>query len=361
MPHDLSSFESTGLAGGANAVLARRPYIATHGRHKGQAVVAHDTGRKDESGNPIYIEKPIQTNASTLRKDEWVDLEDTLIESARERLVIIDDLRGLGLTYNVGGLGTIISEWESSSELTDAEITMDGESKADKDRQQFNLNGVPIPVIQKPFSIGERMLLASRTRGASLDVTTGTEAARSVARTSESLVINGANIGASNSGGQRYNIPGLLTFPGRATMTISDWSDPAVTPQMILSEILQMVQLLETQQRHYGPFHLYIPGDVVFRFREDFKEFGDKNLMQRVLDEDAIRAVRVSDVMPSGNVSMVQMERSVIDLAVAADLTTVQWQSGSGWTNHFQVFAAWAPRFKQDYDGRTGILHGSVA
>lgn len=342
------------------AVLSKRPYIAINGRCKGQSVIAVNTGRKDESGNPIYAERPIHTNA-TLRKDEWIDLEDQVIEAARERLVIVDDLIQAGLTYNVGGLGTIISEWETASEMTDADITMDGESKADKDRQEFGLKGVPIPVIQKPFNIGERSLLASRTRGAALDVTSGTEAARAVARASERMIFNGANIGAVSSAGDKYSIPGLTTFADRATFTIQNWAAGTVTPEQIFADILAMIKKLETDERHFGPFHLYIPGAYASRFREDFKAHGTRTLMQRTLDEDSIAAVRVSDVLATGNVVLVQMTRSVLDLAIASNVTTVQWQSGSGWTNHFQVYAAWAPRLKSDFDNRTGILHGTTA
>jgi uncharacterized linocin/CFP29 family protein len=357
------TFLNSGLSGGENAVLAKRPYIATNGRHAGHPVVTVNTGQLDQSGNPIYAEKPINANA-TLRKDEWIDLEDQIIEAARERLVIVDDLIGAGLTYNVGGLGTIISEWETASEITDAEITMDGETKNNKDRQEFGLNGVPIPIIQKDFSIGERQLLASRQRGAALDVTTGTEAARSVARRSEQMVFFGANIGASNSAGNSYSIPGLTTFPTRETFTISNWAlegTAGVTPEEIFGEILQMVQKMETEQRCYGPFTLYIPGAYAYRFRQDFKEFSDKTLMDRVTDEDVISRVRVSDVLTGGNVLLLDMNRRYIDLAIASDVTTVQWQSGSGFTNHFKTYAAWAPRIKADFDGRVGILHGSVA
>jgi len=346
-----------GLASGENAMLARRPYI----NNQGQSVISHNTGQMDSNGQFVYKEKQINTNA-TLRKDEWINLEDTIIESFRERLVIVDDLQSAGLTYNAGGLGTMISEWETGSEITDAEITMDGESKADKDRQEFGLAGVPIPVIHKEFTIGERMMLASRQRGAGLDVTTGTEAARAVARVSEAMVFNGANIGAVRSAADSYSIPGLTTFASRETYTISDWSDATnVTTETIFAEILEMVQALETNQRKYGPFTIYIPGAYAFRFRQDFKEFSDKTLMERVTDEDVIARVRVSDVLSTGNVVMVEMNRSVIDLAIASDIATVQWASGSGWTNEFQVYAAWAPRLKTDYDGRCGILHATTS
>lgn len=355
----ISTMENAGLSGGINGILSKRPYIATAGRNAGHPCITVHTGQTDQSGNPVYAEKQITTNA-TLRKDEWIDLEGEIIEAARERLVIVDDLIQGGLTYNVGGLGTIISEWETMSEMTDAKITMDGESVDEKDQQAFGLNGVPIPVIGKSFSIGERMLLASRQRGAALDTTQGVEAARAVARVSENMVFNGANIGASNSSGQRYTIPGLLNSPGRGTDTINDWADSGTTAQDILDDVLSMIKVAETQERHYGPFTLYIPGVWAYRLREDFKANSDKTLEQRILEISVISRIRVADALPAKNVLLIQMEKQVLDLAIASDITTVQWQSGSGWTNHFQTFAAWAPRFKQDYDGHSGIVHGSL-
>ena len=355
----LTAFNTSGLPSGENATLAKRPYIATNGQHAGRPVIVVNTGQFDQSGNAVYAERPINTNA-TLRKDEWIDLEDQVITSARSRLVVIDDLIAGGLTYNVGGLGTIISEWESASEMTDAQITMDGETVNNKDRQSFTLNGVPIPIIQKDFTIGERMLLASRQRGAGLDVTSGAEAGESVARASESMVFFGASIGASNSAGNSYSIPGLTTFASRETGTISDWSNPAVTAETILAEILAMVSALETAQRSFGPYNLYIPGAYASRFREDFKANSDRTLMDRVLAEEVISKVRISDVLTTGNALLVDMNRRYIDLAMASDLTTVQWQSGSGFTNNFKSYAAWAPRIKSDYDGRCGVYHGTV-
>lgn len=348
--------------GGENSVLEQRPYISTNGKLKGQKVVSYNTGQLDENGFPVYAEKlSLTANASTLRKDEWINLDDRIQEAARERLVVVEDLMAAGLTYNVGGLGTIISEWEEASEMTDAEVTMDGESKADKDRQNFDLAGVPVPIIQKPFSIGQRMLMSSRQRGAGLDVTQGVEAARAVARVSESIVFNGSNIGASDSAGNKYTIPGLTNFAGRGTYTISDWSNAGTSNETILTEILAMINVAETQERHFGPFNLYIPAAYAARFRQDFKANSDKTLMMRALEIDAISKIRVSDVLATGNVVLVEMSAGTIDLAIASDLTTVQWQSGSGWTNHFQTFASWAPRIKQDYDSRCGVVHGTTA
>lgn len=333
----------------------QQPYINA----KGQSCIQVNTGQLDRQGQPVFKEQLINTNA-TLRKDEWINLDQQILTSARERLVIVSDMMSAGLTYNAGGLGTMIAEWESASEITDAEIAMDGESKSNKDRQEFTLNGVPIPVVRKEFTIGQRALLASRTRGAALDITTGAEAARAVARASEKMVFNGTTMGAVKSATNSYTIYGLTNYPNRATATIADWANPATTPETILANIFAMVKELETNQRRFGPYRLYIPGAYLSRFREDFKANSDKTLMERVLDEASITDVRASDVLAVGNVVLVQMTSDVLDLAIASDLTTVQWQSGSGWTNNFQTYAAWAPRLKSDYDNRCGICHGSV-
>lgn len=345
-----ASLELSGLS-----VASKRPYINS----RGESVVVVNTGQLDNEGQPVYREQKIAINA-TLRKDEWRRIDDQVLEAFRERLVIVDDIRAAGLVHPVGGLGVLISEWEKSSEITDAELSMDGESQVDQDRQEFGINGVPIPVIQKPFRISERVLLASRTRGAGLDVSTGLEAARAVARTSEKLVFFGSNIGNQTIDGQNYAISGLTNFANRALASMGDWSSGTFTPEQILADILNFVRIMETQERRFGPFTVYVPGAYAWRFRQDFKALGERTLMERVMAEPAIAAVRFSDVLPAGQVLMVQLTSDVLDLAMASDVSTIQWASPSGWTNFFQVFAAWAPRLKSDFDGHSGILHATV-
>lgn len=364
MRHDLSTLAAMGLDGGEGAILAKRPYINA----RGALVVDVPAGFDHAKGQKLYRQREIATPGNfnvnaTLRKDEWLSLDLEILESYRERLVIVEDLRAAGMTQNVGGLGVMISEWENASEITDAAIDMNGEppGTGKKDRQAFNLVGVPIPVIHKEFDIGERVLMASRTRGASLDVTTGLEASRACARTVEGMFFNGVAgvLGASNSAGNVYTLYGLTNFPSRIQFSsLSDWSDPATSQETILDEILEMITVLESNRR-YGPFSLYIPADVSFQFYGDYKSESDKTLMQRVMEDPRIKAVRVADTLDAGNVCMIEMTKSTLDIAEAAPESNIQWASGSGWTNHFQTFAALAPRLKTDYDGRCGILHGT--
>jgi len=357
---EISMFVGSGFET-ENRILSKRPYVNS----RGQAVVAFNTGKRDKDHKFIYREKILQTNA-TLRKEEWVELEEQLLESFRERLVGVEDLRNAGLVHPVGGLGVLVSEWETGSEITDAGITMDGESLSEEDRQEFGLEGVPIPIIQKRFRIGERVLLASRMRGAALDLTTGTEAVRAVARTSENMLFYGTNIGTTRSVNRVYQVYGLTTHPDRALATISDWSLPSVTGETILREILAMITVMEVDHRRFGPFVLYIPADFSSRFAEDFKTNSDKSLRTRVLEDPRVRDIRVADALhgtshaDGADVVLVQQTSDSVDMAVGSDISTVQWASGSGWTNYFQVFTAWAPRIKTDFDGRAGVLHATV-
>lgn len=347
------------LAGGENAYLAKRPYVANEGPNRGRPVIAFNTGRRDKDGKPIYAEKAIQGNATTLRKDEWINLEDAILTAAEERLVIVDDLRSAGMTYNVGGLGVQIAEWETVDQMTEASATMDGDTVGEKDRVGYGLDGVPIPIIHKDFQISERALLASRTRGSDLSVDNAYAAGRVVAEKSEDMIFNGLNIGGVP--GSSYRVYGLLNKPNRPVQLISDWSAGGTSAETVLSEINSMISELETEQRVFGGLTLYIPTAYAAKFRADFKANSDKTLRQRVLEIPEIVDVKVADRLTAGNVVLIQMNRRTMDLAIAADLTTVNWQSGSGFTNFFKTYAAWAPRIKVDANGRFGYIHGATS
>lgn len=347
----MTIYNPEGLPTSIDGVMAKRPFINS----KGQPVIAVNTGRVDSKGQPIYANQFVAN--ATLRKDEWVRLDTQLIKAAQERLVIIDDLRRKGLVYSVGGLGTMVAEWETQSEMTDAGITMDGESVVEKDRPDFGLDGVPIPIIHKDFSIGDRQLQASRSRGAGLDVTAGEAMARAVARTSESMIFNGSSLGEVAG----HRIYGLLNKPNAPIQQINDWSASGTTGADVLADVLSLVNELETQHRRYGPFTLYVPAGFAAKMREDFKANGDRTIQDRLLATGVIESIRVSDVLEANTVVLIQLTSDVIDLAVASDITTIQWSSGSGFRHHFKTFAAWAPRIKTDYDSHFGYIIGSTS
>lgn len=292
------------------------------------------------------------TNA-LLQKDEWIAYDSAVRQVATIRLAGIMDLRNQGLVFNAGDLGSTIAEWDSASDMTAAEINMAGVTMTEKDSQAFTLNGVPIPVVRKDFQINVRRLLASRRQGQGVDVTGAQTATRLVAERSEDMLFNGVSI---TTGG--YTVYGYTNHPDRATGSLgNDWDLPATTGEQVVDDVLAMINALEAK-KHYGPYMLYVPGNFWSKLKEDYSaNKGDNTIIDRIRAISQIIDVKVADQLADDNVVLVQMTSDVVDLAIAQDVMTVQWERGDGMQTNFAVLAAWAPRIKPDFNGELGIAH----
>ena len=126
----------------------------------------------DPKEDKSYRTMELGINAATLRRDEWKRLDDALVEPARYRLGGVDDLISKGLVYNLGnGMGTTILEWHDVSDAGEAEITMNGVSRAKNDRPVYQHNYLPIPIVHADYEIDYRELVVSRNMGNPLDTT----------------------------------------------------------------------------------------------------------------------------------------------------------------------------------------------
>lgn len=318
-----------------------RPFL-----HKGETYFSVNGKVVKASGHLL------QVNA-LLQKDEWIKFDAATKRVMQKRLAGVNDLRRKGLVYNAGNLGTSIVEWDSSSDMTPAEINMAGTVSTEKDKIAYTPAGVPIPIIRKDWEINLRRLLASRNQGASVDVITAEQAAIKVAERSEEVLFNGVSITVSG-----FTIYGYTNHPQRNTGALdNDWAADATTGKEILQDVRAMKAALEAD-RHYGPYTLYVNGEYWTKLSEDYSDAkGDNTIYDRLLAEKGIEAVAVSDVLGADQVVLVQLESGVIDLAVAQDVTNVQWDSGDGMMANFATLAAWAPRIKTDFDNRLGIAH----
>ncbi len=299
--------------------------------------------------------KAVPVTNALLQKDEWIAYDSAVRQVATIRLNAVNDLRNAGLIFNAGDLGSTIAEWDSASDMTAAEINMAGVTMSEKDSQAFTLSGVPIPVIRKDFQVNVRRLLASRRMGQGVDVTGAQTATRLVAERSEDMLFNGVSI---TTGG--YTVYGYTNHPDRATGSVSQWDLVATTGETIVDEVLSMIAALEAK-KHYGPYMLYVPGNFWPKLKRDYSDNkGDNTIYDRIRAISQIIDVKVSDQLADDNVVLVQMTSDVIDLAVAQDVMSVQWERGDGMQTNFAVLAAWAPRIKPDYNGELGIAHYSV-
>lgn len=296
---------------------------------------------------------------SALRKDEWEELDRVVLEAARYPLRGVQDLRSRGLVQPLGGLGTLISQWNVGSEMTAANVNMNGQSRGLMDRQDYKLSGVPVPVVWKDFDIGERELDASRRMGDGLDTSHVFEATRVVAEMLENMLFNGHNVILNGTA-----LYGYRTHTNRNSDTATnygggDWS----TIANIVPTVAGMIAAANGD-RHYGPFVLYAS---TVQYNEAalgyYTDGSGQTPLQRILAMPEIEAVQKMDaaILPAGELVLVQMSRNVVDWAEALGITVVEWASGDGMTNHFKVMAVGAPRVKADYAGQSGIVHAAGA
>lgn len=306
------------------------------------------------AGDPIS--PAILRTCDTLRKDEWVQLDEALIEEGLIRLRFIADLASRGLTIPiVNSMGTTQFDWEDVSEMEDAVMSLDGLARSDADTLEFDLSSVPLPITHRDFNINLRRLSASRTRGESLDTTKARVAGRKVAEKLEDVGVNGGPTYGGNA------IFGLTNHPDRNTGGFGGaeaWSAAGKTGAEIVIDIGTMKTALH-DAGFYGPFGIYIPGNTDAKLDEDHTTGYPKTIRERILDIDQIEFVTTIDSLADDNVIMLQMTRDVVALLDGEGLQTVQWDLYGGFSIGFKAFAIQVPLIRSTQSNNCGVYHMS--
>lgn len=305
----------------------------------------------------------VKVNATALLQyDEWKDIDRTVIDAAVQRLVAIADLRSRGLEHGLGSIGATVSLWDRASHMTPANVSMDGITAGEKDSAAYATQFVPVPIVHKDFSINIRRLEASRNFGGGIDVTQAEIAGRVVAEKSESILFLGdSSLQVTDDALGAGIVYGYTTHPDRNQVDMDNPWNTLTSEQNneILVDVMAMMQASRAA-RHYGPWVLYIPATYEAKMDEDYKGAASsdvRTVRQRLLALQGLEDIKVADFLTGDNVVLVSLNRDVVDLAVAQDVTTVQWSNNGGMTEEFKVMAVWVPRIKSDFDGRSGVTH----
>jgi len=326
---------------------ALRPYIGLDG-------ASYITVNK-KGDTPVAL----RTNAvATLRKDEWIEIDKVVVKAGMARLKAVKDLQARGLVHNLrNGMGTTIFQSQTMSNADPASVTMDGVERADEDRQLFKLDNLPIPIIHKDFSFSAREIQQSRNGGQALDLSLAESAAMQVATSAEQLLIGNSTIPFNFGGGHVY---GYTNFPNRITATIQNPTSSTWLPNKTITDVLGMLQS-SANAFHYGPFALYY-GPAWSRYMNgDYKDNGDATLRDRLARIDSITNVTQLDHLTGYDLVVVQMTSDVVREIIAMQMTTLQWATEGGLKQNYKVMAILVPQLRADYNGNTGIVHGTVA
>lgn len=296
----------------------------------------------------------LRTNG-TLRKDEWVIVDRAVVAVAKKRMVGVNDLVSRGLVYRIpNGLGTTILETENISDMSAADMTMDGSTPGTEDRVNYELVGLPLPLTHKSFRTSIRSLTASRKQGQPLDVTQAAVASMKVAeRIEETLFTGGDNLKFGGS-----TIYGYQDFPQRTEVSLSsNWDASGVTGANIRDDVLAMKQA-SIDDKHYGPWIVYIPTSYETVLDEDYSTAkGQNTIRERILQIAGISEIKVADYLTADNVVMVELAQETVRMVIGLDPTVVEWESQGGMIMHHKVMAIIVPQLRADQNGTSGIVH----
>src|SRR2546430_560307 len=96
-------------------VATLRPWVGKDNRH----YIARNV-----NGKMVAVPTPVAN--ATLRKNEWILLDEAIIMAAKERLRVVADLRSAGLTLSIpNGMGKTVLQTENVSDATTAVVSMD--------------------------------------------------------------------------------------------------------------------------------------------------------------------------------------------------------------------------------------------
>lgn len=324
-----------------------RPYIGRDGK---TYITVNENGK--------MVAKPVTNAVATLRKEDWIALDEAIVKAAKPRLRFVADVRAAGLTYSLpNGMGHTILQTERMGDINDATISMDGIREGSNDRPEFDILSLPLPIIHKDFSYSARQIAASRNGGSPLDTSTAELAARKVAEEVEKLALGVASTytfaGASVYG--LINHPNVITTESITNPTSSGW-----TPEIMLDEVLAMRQAAEDAY-HYGPYMLYLGSSWNRYLDDDYKAQSDITLRQRLAQIDGIQGVRTLDYLTDYKVVLVQMTSDVVRMVVGMEITTVQWETNGGMLQHFKVMCIMVPQIRADINGKCGIVYATGA
>jgi len=302
----------------------------------------------------------LRTNA-TLLKDEWKQVDAAVIQSAKERLVGIADLKKRGLVYSFSnGLGRTVLQYQDMGDVQGAQISMTGTTRGNNDRVEFDLKYFPLPIIHADFQVSTRELEASRNGSMPLDTTMAEVKAAKIAETQEEILQGGNAF--SFGGGVLY---GYIDAPNRNQGDLSgNWDDSGVVGEDIVQDVLAM-KAASIADRQYGPWVLYIPQAYEVKLDEDYNATGTsgqgKTIRDRILAIKGIEDVQVADkLIATGgkeNVLLVQMRRETVRMVTGLGLTTVEWNEMGGMVFNFKIMTIDIPQIRADQAGRSGIVH----
>jgi hypothetical protein len=316
-------------------------------------------------------------HATSLRKEDWIQLDTQVVTAAREPLVAWADLAAASSFGGFNAYAKMTLEYEAMSDPGEAVVDMDGLSPARNDSPLFTLRSLPLPITHSDFWYSDRRLEVSGNSGTPLDSISGEAAGRRVAESIEDTTIGtvtGVTYGTQSAGITAHEgastVYGYTNFAYRATKT-NLTTPTGANPQATVADVLDMIQIL-AQDKYYGPFMLYcslawdefMDNDYAFTNGSNWATNPSMTLRDRLRQIRQVQDVKTLPRLSTANsfvLLLVQLTSNVAQAIDGQGITTIQWESSGGMRQNFKVWAIQVPRLKAEYNQATGILHATTS
>lgn len=306
---------------------------------------AYDMAHKQMAANGVFM-----GNAATVPKDVWGEWDREGIEIQRDVLAVFNDLSSLSRSLPIGKQ---VHFYQTISDSSEVNISMDGRGKAKTDQPLVNYVGTPIPIIDSSFSFGWRQMAAMQSEGQSLDPAARNNAMRKVAEKLEDMVLNGdAKIDVG--GAKLY---GLRTLPTRNTGTTAlDLNGTSGANWVtVFKSAIEKLQA----DNYYTPVTFYLNyADWFYASVNDYAANYPKTILTRLMEIPGVAAIIPASKVPVNEVLGVCKRSDVVQILSEMPMTVRPLTRLRPEDDYvFNVMAAAAPEFKADYNGQCGIVH----
>ncbi len=259
-----------------------------------------------------------------LTSDEWVRINDAVIQVARRKLVgrrVIDVYGPLGAGFQAVAYDEFTGDQPANVDVVGEEPT----AVVFTDNRQFRM----IPIIYKDFLLHWRDLESARRLTHPLDTSAAAGAASFLADKEDEMIFHGL---------PKYGYEGLMTAKGRKQVPLRDWSEPGEAFQNVVEAAEALFE-----GGHYGPYALVASPRLYALIHRVFLKTG-------ILEVDNIRKLVGEGVFQTnaltGNCAvLLSTGHENLDLAVALDMSVAYL--GAQHMNHpFRVLESLILRIK---------------
>jgi len=322
---------------------------------------------KDADGKPTAVCVG-NANPTTLLQEDWEFIDSEVRQVRQKNMRFVNWLLDKDCVINLpNGFATTQYTWQDISEMSGADLSMDGLKQTDVDRVEYTPGSIPLPIISKNWRLNLRYLAESRNKGIPMDTFAVSECAREVTKFAENMVV----VGTANFKYAGNIIYGLLDSPNVAALTTGTnftkaWDDVTITGNDILQDFLAMVGEMNSN-KHYGPkFTLWLPQKYQTALALDYDSakpgltIAERLMNTGMLDSIEYSAFFTQDSSSKDRVVLIDANKNNIAVISGMPFRDFEWQSLGGWVIDHKIAGIYVPLIRADSGGTKGIVKATL-